>query len=320
MEFVLSDEESRPFDALDMWVGDIAPNDTKAFLTVLNKYLPIRELAHLKRLRKTNDDVGTLSILLAPINTTDLGTAEAVVAKLTEWNAAVAPLVSNVRVVGVSRWPALTRDQFAAFSPAWPMYWRESAARKNPMTSAADQLEYGELMQGLIADVVVASSSHRPCGAGLAYNPNTRTVLARSVDTRHVPGRPLIQHAAMNVITAVAALPRTKRPTATDHLIHGGLDDASVSRKRRSQDSQHLCSNLMVVLTHEPCIMCAMALLHSRVAGVVYAVPSPATGGLGSWAKVHTERKLNHKFMAWRGCCEDEVREQVGEMGIDWHY
>ncbi|XP_050094420.1 probable inactive tRNA-specific adenosine deaminase-like protein 3 [Anopheles aquasalis] len=62
----------------------------------------------------------------------------------------------------------------------------------------------------------------------------------------------------------------------------------------------YLCTGYDVYLTHEPCIMCAMALTHSRVRRVFYHHLNPQGGALGSLVKLHTIKELNHRFEAFR--------------------
>lgn len=76
----------------------------------------------------------------------------------------------------------------------------------------------------------------------------------------------------------------------------------------------YLCLNLEIYLTHEPCVMCAMAILHSRFASCVFRRTLPRTGAmtivetaesnsLGYGLSWHQE--LNWKFLAWRWQDED---------------
>ena len=55
-----------------------------------------------------------------------------------------------------------------------------------------------------------------------------------------------------------------------------------------------------MVLSDEPCAMCAMALVHSRIRHVVYGAPDPAHGALGSTTMVHALESINHRYRAWR--------------------
>ncbi|ANB12024.1 Tad3p [Sugiyamaella lignohabitans] len=69
-------------------------------------------------------------------------------------------------------------------------------------------------------------------------------------------------------------------------------------------DKNYLCLNMHVYTTHEPCPMCAMALVHSRIARLIYIKPSPKTGAIeptsGASYGVHWNKLLNWKYEAWR--------------------
>lgn len=61
-------------------------------------------------------------------------------------------------------------------------------------------------------------------------------------------------------------------------------------------------------MTREPCVMCAMALVHSRIGRVFYGTAS-ADGALGTKYKIHSQKDLNHRFEVYKGVlgkqCED---------------
>lgn len=60
--------------------------------------------------------------------------------------------------------------------------------------------------------------------------------------------------------------------------------------------AQYLLTGLTLFITHEPCLMCTMALLHSRVKEVFYLVPMPRTGGCGGIACIPSLKGVNHRF------------------------
>jgi tRNA(adenine34) deaminase len=61
-----------------------------------------------------------------------------------------------------------------------------------------------------------------------------------------------------------------------------------------------------LVVTLEPCTMCAGALVLARVARVVYGVVDPKTGAAGSLWDVVRDRRLHHRPEVVAGVLEDE--------------
>jgi len=64
--------------------------------------------------------------------------------------------------------------------------------------------------------------------------------------------------------------------------------------------------NCTLYATLEPCAMCAGAILHARIARLVYAAPDPKAGACGSVLAVMNHPQLNHKLEVVSGLLAEE--------------
>ena len=64
-----------------------------------------------------------------------------------------------------------------------------------------------------------------------------------------------------------------------------------------------------VYVTLEPCAMCLGAMLHARIARVVYGAPDPKTGACGGVIDLAAEPRLNHHTQVTGGVLADECGE-----------
>jgi len=65
--------------------------------------------------------------------------------------------------------------------------------------------------------------------------------------------------------------------------------------------------------TLEPCAMCAGALMHARVARVVFGAPDPKTGACGSVVDLFGEPRLNHHAVVRGGVMLEECAAVLRE-------
>ena len=60
-------------------------------------------------------------------------------------------------------------------------------------------------------------------------------------------------------------------------------------------------------VTLEPCIMCSGAMMHARLARIVYAAPDPKTGACGSVLDLFAHARLNHHARVEGGVLADDA-------------
>jgi tRNA(adenine34) deaminase len=65
-------------------------------------------------------------------------------------------------------------------------------------------------------------------------------------------------------------------------------------------------SGCTLVVTLEPCAMCAGAILHARVAKLVYAASDPKAGACGSVLDVMNHPRLNHRVEVSQGLLAED--------------
>lgn len=59
-------------------------------------------------------------------------------------------------------------------------------------------------------------------------------------------------------------------------------------------------------VTLEPCVMCSGAMMHARLAKIVYGAPDPKTGACGSVVDLFGQAQLNHHAVVTGGVLADD--------------
>ena len=65
------------------------------------------------------------------------------------------------------------------------------------------------------------------------------------------------------------------------------------------EKESHLLNGCSIYLTDEPCLMCSMALLHSRISSVYFLRSNAEHGSLLSHYQLHRLKETNHRFHAY---------------------
>jgi len=71
--------------------------------------------------------------------------------------------------------------------------------------------------------------------------------------------------------------------------------------------------NTTLYVTVEPCVMCMGALIHARVARLVFGASDPKWGAAGSLYNLGTDHRLNHQLVIVSGVLEEECRTLMQE-------
>ena len=72
-------------------------------------------------------------------------------------------------------------------------------------------------------------------------------------------------------------------------------------RQAAEKLGNHRLPGCIMVATIEPCSMCAGALIHARIARLVYGAPDPKAGAAGSVLHVINHPSLNHRMEVTTG-------------------
>lgn len=311
--------------------------ETSKLIRRLNEVLPIPCLQHLKRVKSLKEGETTYIYLLLwrlDSATCDID-SNIVIKKLKEAGVDVNSFSCHFRHEMVAKFAPLTRSQFEGLKAQpsyWPCNFHEDKYFESLVTSSHELwAEENRVLQEMFMTKARARSAR---GGGVVVDPSTNVIVAMGHGTE---GHPL-HHTVINLVDLVArsqgggALahteqletleynteilksnkangnvqePEDKPTTSHNHLKrYGSIAQLSTVPKT----GPYLCTGYDVYLSHEPCHLCSMALIHMRTRRVFYSAPT-RDGALGSCDKIHTLEGLNHRYEVYTGILQPEEND-----------
>ncbi|EFA06971.1 probable inactive tRNA-specific adenosine deaminase-like protein 3 [Tribolium castaneum] len=297
---VLADDLTQELPLIEVYLATIKdPKTISRVVVELNSLLPVPELTHLKRVKGRE-------ILLFPKEIVERDN----VTKFLSGKGFNTNLIeSDIKVGKVAQIAPKVRKQYEVVHKLWPCNFHSNPYLEklstNSLFTQSELEKHAEFMR-IAIDICEITGVRE---SAVVVDPVGGTVVAFGFDlTQEYP----VKHAVMVAIDEVA---RTQKGGVWERHQDYEKIQTFVETKYKnlgfgfsnSAEGPYLCTGYSVYCTTEPCITCAMALVHSRAKRVFYGVKS-AKGALGSLCKIHVVENLNHHYEAFSGLLEEECR------------
>ncbi|XP_072900775.1 probable inactive tRNA-specific adenosine deaminase-like protein 3 [Hemitrygon akajei] len=329
---VLSDEKSGEIELIEAYAASIINKKrTSALIKYLADIYPLSNLPHIKRVRSCRDKsehpLEIIICLQSDLNSMDALNGEVSLRDLfPEGNVDVTGLGEPFQVKIPAHQP-LTRPQFEVANQHWPTSFHENKQTTEALRGQLFNSEEKAKMQTFMEKAIEAAKVGKELGmepvGAVMVNPVSDRIIAVGHDCRNGPN-PLL-HAVMVCIDQVAHAQGggafnhdkylkcyfTSAEPIGDDAVNTAkpvlLSDDHIPKGTVADGLPYICTGYDLYVTREPCVMCAMALVHSRIHRVFYATSSP-DGALGTKYKVHTKKDLNHHYVVFKGLMEKECQ------------
>ncbi|KAJ1723211.1 tRNA-specific adenosine deaminase subunit tad3 [Coemansia erecta] len=285
------EEEQQKLTTTSVYTVRVPVQQTSSMLKLSQRLPPLTNLAHIKRVRPTATPL-SLEEQPTAAQLVDVVLCQCAKITLKELQEKLPAGLLPVQTHEVPAAMPYTRAQFDEWKRLWPVTFRPPLQLRELQNLDPKEQAYVERMMRLAQEQRELCVGASRVGVVVAdprqsHEAEAAAVVARAHDTRE-RGNPL-RHAVMHCIGLVA--------------------DAEVHRRKRSLPDKeeeeggergegYLCAGLDVFSTKEPCVMCCMALVHSRVGRLFFVDRDAAAGGISRYA-MHARKALNHHFTTY---------------------
>eukprot|EP01135_Chromosphaera_perkinsii_P006523 Nk52_evm13s533 gene=Nk52_evmTU13s533 len=274
--------------------------------------------------------------------------------------------MTNLRVVSVPGSAPKTRQHFEMGQGYWPCNFFEDKILVGDMEGVYRDAKQYEVIkriaEGLMQKRIHGMGDREKEGGGEEEEEEEEEGDPRGVKRRKVGRCDLFMGAVIYepctgmefTATATAVSPHPLKHVVMQAIGKVSERDLEVMKKtgggrggggsdgRKSGPVSYLCSGMDAFISHEPCAMCSMALLHSRIARVFYLCTHCATmnhhissskhssspqssslsssagctrlGGLGGAYWIHETKNLNHTFRVYCVCMKGKPPKHLRDI------
>ncbi|SCU82374.1 LADA_0C04808g1_1 [Lachancea dasiensis] len=281
---------------INVWTVDISCQNSRQFVEFIRMKVQDEDpttFQHIKRIKKSKAE-GFLTVIVCSTLMIDNEAEFLTLMECAPFSFHSTSRSSVVPAVGPS-----TKDLSLKWSNIyWPLVWRGNP-NDQVLNDYVFDLPFIKRILSEISKQARNRIGERSGGLPVVsafVNPKTKEVFYSS-DARSSTSP--LDHSIMRGITSVATLELERKS----------------SPNARLQDETYLCLNFDVYTTHEPCSMCAMALIHSRIKRCIFLKRMENTGcldcGSGDSYCMHSHRSLNSKYEVFRWLGEDYPVPQI---------
>ncbi|XP_067265532.1 probable inactive tRNA-specific adenosine deaminase-like protein 3 [Chanodichthys erythropterus] len=301
---VLSDEKSRDTELLPAYAAPIIEKrEASRLVKDLSLIYPLPGLQHIKRVRACKDKSSPHPLEVIVCLARDVAKG-VMLADLLRSQSFDSSGLGEPFLVEIPANPPLTRPQFEKASKHWPTSFHEDKQVTSALKGQLFTADQKAKMQDYMTAAVRAAKSGREMGmdavGAVIVDPESEQVVAVGHDCKR--GAHPLHHAVMVCIDLVAcgqgggAYNYKKYPACQFSSSESFRNGCNL----KETGQPYICTGYDLYVTREPCVMCAMALVHSRINRVFYGAPS-ADGALGTKYKIHCQKDLNHRFEVFKG-------------------
>lgn len=335
----------------DAWIGKL--RDTREISRLLGKISKtMPPMSHLKRCSdkrlllgfaassSSSSSLNDIRGRMSQANELNVFTREEIERLLTEADVDLSLFQNGtIEIVQVPAVSARTKSQAKRAAEIWPLNFHPDPHLESILNATCfdkQQIEAIDRCTKVCIEVALLGQARgtKEChGGAVVYDPKTNNIVA--IAASRIDLHPL-WHSAIVAIDLVARLgsggaydfseycrPEGNKCPRIDH--DGQTSPLAFPPKLQSIAGRfsyngkppiytYLCTDFWVFLLMEPCALCAMALLHSRVSNIFYGAANSHGGVLGSRTLLHDLPGLNHRYGVWKGVRVNECLAALMEI------